>query len=325
MWQADPFKAKWSILAKAYSLIRDNQGKVDSPLDQFLAINGPVIGIIEPEHYLQAMSWEIVVDGHGQHVMRKMENSIDEHLFINNVSVNDIILNSSDQGYFTGNLSEVLLAENEATMTMAASEQPTTNLQQQASTNVKDDGTGVAPVGNKEGLGDDDNDKGKTTITNDSSSNPHLAADINQSITDDTMVVADGEAHPVTEAIEGHETTAITNVSDVATITIASPAFDPNDISLDSPAMINADTDDVQYRSNNSATDPNASMAPSAFHLDAEYPFNNEFDPDLSSRVFDPFTGNQFDAFDVSCPWDDLIDFNACAAYDALPDFDTCG
>ena len=29
MWKVDPFKAKWSVLAKAYSIIRDHQGKLN--------------------------------------------------------------------------------------------------------------------------------------------------------------------------------------------------------------------------------------------------------------------------------------------------------
>ena len=45
------------------------------------------------------------------------------------------------------------------------------------------------------------------------------------------------------------------------------------------------------------------------FYLEGEYPFNEEFDPDKSATVsFGPFSGNQFDAFDVS-EWDDFVDF----------------
>lgn len=53
LWQTDPFKAKWSILAKAYSIIRDSKGKGKAPLDSYLAINGPFIGIVPPEKYLE--------------------------------------------------------------------------------------------------------------------------------------------------------------------------------------------------------------------------------------------------------------------------------
>jgi hypothetical protein len=44
MWNADPFKAKWTIVAKAYSIIRDKVGKAQAPLDVFLQIVCPHIG-----------------------------------------------------------------------------------------------------------------------------------------------------------------------------------------------------------------------------------------------------------------------------------------
>jgi hypothetical protein len=36
MWNADPFHAKWTIVAKAYSVIRDKVGKDQAPLDIFM-------------------------------------------------------------------------------------------------------------------------------------------------------------------------------------------------------------------------------------------------------------------------------------------------
>lgn len=61
MWQKDPFKAKWTILAKAYSDIRDAVGKVKAPLNKYLAIACPAIGIISPQSYLAHLNW-IVYD-----------------------------------------------------------------------------------------------------------------------------------------------------------------------------------------------------------------------------------------------------------------------
>ena len=59
----DPFKGKWTILAKAYSIIRDEQGRPSSPLDKFLQITCPYIGLIAPNEYLDSLGWEIVSDG----------------------------------------------------------------------------------------------------------------------------------------------------------------------------------------------------------------------------------------------------------------------
>jgi hypothetical protein len=45
----DPFKAKWTILAKAYSLVRDdNLGRVG--LDTFMSVCGPFIEIALPSN-----------------------------------------------------------------------------------------------------------------------------------------------------------------------------------------------------------------------------------------------------------------------------------
>jgi hypothetical protein len=48
MWQEDPFKAKWAIVAKAYSIIRDKVGKAHAPLDIFLQTVCPHIGKPDP-------------------------------------------------------------------------------------------------------------------------------------------------------------------------------------------------------------------------------------------------------------------------------------
>ncbi|RFU34446.1 hypothetical protein B7463_g1887, partial [Scytalidium lignicola] len=61
MWQKDPFKAKWSIVARAYSGIRDHLGKRRAPLDAFLIRVCPKIGIIAVEAYLTTMNWTFVV------------------------------------------------------------------------------------------------------------------------------------------------------------------------------------------------------------------------------------------------------------------------
>ena len=53
MWTEDPFKAKWSVIAKAYSTIRDYISKEEAPLDVFLAL-------IAPANYLAVMGWDIV-------------------------------------------------------------------------------------------------------------------------------------------------------------------------------------------------------------------------------------------------------------------------
>lgn len=65
LWKRDPFKAKWTIVAKAYSRIRDLVEKANAPLNGFLALACPAIGIIDVEDYLRKMNWSIQVANDG--------------------------------------------------------------------------------------------------------------------------------------------------------------------------------------------------------------------------------------------------------------------
>ncbi|KXL47440.1 hypothetical protein M433DRAFT_51314, partial [Acidomyces richmondensis BFW] len=58
-WREDPFEAKWTILAKAYSILRGSRKKEDVPLDEFFHLCAPRIGIIPPDQYQQLMGWQI--------------------------------------------------------------------------------------------------------------------------------------------------------------------------------------------------------------------------------------------------------------------------
>jgi hypothetical protein len=65
MWKNDPFKAKRTIAAKAYSSIRDVVGKQRASLLAFLTLVCPKIGMINAEDYFWKMNWklEAAVDG----------------------------------------------------------------------------------------------------------------------------------------------------------------------------------------------------------------------------------------------------------------------
>ena len=313
LWQNDPFKAKWSILAKSYSLIRDHQGKANSPLDKFLAINGPLIGVIEPACYLEALSWEVTVDENGQTLLRRYGSSIDEHLFITNVSVNDLIRNSHDHGYFTGDLKKVLLAENEAVMTMAASVQPTGSAQNPTAGQLESHDAESAACTNIEGSSKERNQVPTTIVIDDDKSDSAMALDTNEAgskkstaednhdIPDDSNAVLVANAPP----------TAIS--STVMTATAINQVPDATNLGPSSISQIDAGITEAESRHKFIVNDPDASrLSASAFSLDGEYPFNTEFDPNLSGETFNPFMGNQFNVFDMSdASWDDFIDFDA--------------
>ena len=67
MWECDPFKAKWSVIARAYSTMRDWLGKDRVKLDQFLDLVCPQIGIIGRDKYLEEMNWSVEYDNDGPH------------------------------------------------------------------------------------------------------------------------------------------------------------------------------------------------------------------------------------------------------------------
>ncbi|KAL1999276.1 hypothetical protein VTN02DRAFT_4747 [Thermoascus thermophilus] len=103
LWQNDPFKAKWAILAKAYSIVRDDHvGQVS--LDSFLSLNGHFIGILEPACYLAAMGWELTVNEQHQYTMVRVNPTYPtETEAATNYSVNDIVNRCYATGYVSGN------------------------------------------------------------------------------------------------------------------------------------------------------------------------------------------------------------------------------
>jgi len=47
------------MLAKAYSVVRGSREKEDAPLDEFLGLCAPLIGVITPDEYQQVMGWKL--------------------------------------------------------------------------------------------------------------------------------------------------------------------------------------------------------------------------------------------------------------------------
>jgi hypothetical protein len=99
LWQNDPFKAKWAILAKAYSNIRDKHGREVS-LDTFLNLTVPFIGLIEPTNYLGTMGWHLTMseDNH-YNVEKDVPVQVDLSNTSTNLSVADIVNYCYGTGY----------------------------------------------------------------------------------------------------------------------------------------------------------------------------------------------------------------------------------
>lgn len=124
LWHNDPFKAKWAILAKAYSSIRDKHEN-GVTLDTFLALTIPFIGLIEPSKYLQTMGWKVVKGQDFQYHVVKGETVTSGLPSVStNVSVTDVINYCYASGYVEGNHS---VQEPVAGQGMPFAAQPTPN------------------------------------------------------------------------------------------------------------------------------------------------------------------------------------------------------
>lgn len=127
MWQAEPTKAKWAILAKAYSELRDKVGKKRAPLPRFLAINAPFIGVVDPDDYLRIRGWDIV-ERDGQTILRRAARpdgaTNGSSMLTTNASVEDVIRNSYYHGYINGGDLGFATLSSGMSLIMATSAQP---------------------------------------------------------------------------------------------------------------------------------------------------------------------------------------------------------
>lgn len=65
LWAEDPFRNKWTLIAKVYSFVRDEVGKSEAALGDFLAVACPLMGIIKPADYLRLLGWAQTQDDNG--------------------------------------------------------------------------------------------------------------------------------------------------------------------------------------------------------------------------------------------------------------------
>nr|APB08862.1 mating type protein [Neofusicoccum eucalyptorum] len=94
LWEVEMTKAKWTILAKAYSYIRDEVGTENAPMDKFLNIACPHIGIIARDTYLHTFGWELISDESGSCLVRRCvpdPASFPQDFLTTNVSAEDMV------------------------------------------------------------------------------------------------------------------------------------------------------------------------------------------------------------------------------------------
>ena len=124
LWERDPCKAKWALAAKAYSIIRDQVGKEHAPLDVFLALVAELLGLVDPQHYLAVMGWEIAVNEVGNvSLMQNNTIEIGDNVLCTNISVEDIVTYACQHGYAGATRSFATMPSDKPVMAMAASAQ----------------------------------------------------------------------------------------------------------------------------------------------------------------------------------------------------------
>ena len=105
MWKSDPFKAKWTIIAKADSTIRDAVGKQRTSLLAFLTLVCPKIGIINTEDYFWKMKWALQGTGAGTQVLNQTFlpglGNFSTDVLYTNMTAKDIIQVCAQVGYIS--------------------------------------------------------------------------------------------------------------------------------------------------------------------------------------------------------------------------------
>ncbi|KAF2260600.1 hypothetical protein CC78DRAFT_589508, partial [Lojkania enalia] len=103
MWDKDPNKPLWSLLAKAWSIIRDQIGKEKAPLHQFFRIICPHLSMPPPETYLERRGWEFVINADGAPGLIRdptlTSESLDDGVAATALSIEDIISYCQSMGY----------------------------------------------------------------------------------------------------------------------------------------------------------------------------------------------------------------------------------
>ncbi|KAJ8058378.1 hypothetical protein OCU04_012570 [Sclerotinia nivalis] len=104
LWGRDPFHAKWSILARAYTLMRDTN--VRRTVSEYLALVCPYIGILAVNDYLTDLNWTFETNEEGTVCLRQTSpsdiRSFPAHIARTTLTDLDVITFCGSQGYSRG-------------------------------------------------------------------------------------------------------------------------------------------------------------------------------------------------------------------------------
>jgi hypothetical protein len=270
MWQNDPFKAKWSILAKAYSIIREKNTKDAAPLDKFLALTCPLIGVIPRDDYLGVMGWSIVESDGSKKMERFFSpeiSSFPENILTTNLSSEDIVAHCLDISYVQQSDDTNNIARNQgstAALTMAA--QPTYSSTLSFNTSAQPDLMAAQPISN-------------STQSFGTSSHATFT--------------------PTHATVLPTQTTSSPMQFDFATVEPEHQIQQAENNSNTHDFFFGDSVQGALLHNNNGAVGASGPVRQAVHDLGAQqYPFMDEFDPFSSSALdFDPFLMNQDAAF----------------------------
>ena len=278
-WRMDPFQAKWTILAKAFSVIRDDKGKKDASLDAYLAISAPFVAIVRPADYLGMMGYQLTVVNNQATMIQRQNfniNNINRGLLTTPHSVNDVVENCYRQGYITENRTNAGPSNSHGAMIMATNANPL-----------------PVPVRSN---------PAPLPVRSNPAPLPVLSTQAEQSSSVDSGTkIRSGEAkfqHQQTPIQDG-EVKENTGGDEQQS---AQPAMQSSVFGIDVP------TTAVEGSGININNDPFSNLTMDTIDQSlGEFPFNDAFNPNLrEGYVFDPFAGYGFGATDMG----DLEDFD---------------
>ncbi|KAJ5198325.1 Mating-type protein MAT alpha 1 [Penicillium cinerascens] len=100
LWASEPLKAQWCVMAKAYTMLRDNFDLQEMSLSEFTATVAPMFGIPSAMQYITMLGWEIsefdLPDGQKSFDVTKTWDSDLSSLNLQPVSVENILTHYRD-------------------------------------------------------------------------------------------------------------------------------------------------------------------------------------------------------------------------------------
>ncbi|RKF62882.1 Mating-type protein MAT-1 [Erysiphe neolycopersici] len=103
LWKEDPFKSKWAIISAAYSKIRAIVTKKQAPINEFLNLVCPRIGILSVDNYLPLLNWIRSVNENGvviykQDVIPDLSH-LPENMLITKMTDKDLVQFCAEMGF----------------------------------------------------------------------------------------------------------------------------------------------------------------------------------------------------------------------------------